>query len=431
VQHFDAICGPKVVILTRKSAEMAANNWLVSASKLGFRSIHTIDRGVFLRMAWKQNSCKRLLAAGAVAISLGWSAAGHAGEIKFTLPRRSTLTPVQRLNREGVEAIRKHHYENAETLFYKAYLLDPDDPFTLNNLGYISELQGQVDRAERFYELARQEPTEAVIAQASSPRVQGRSIKDALLLPDLPMQINHENVEAVRLLSQGRAPEADLLLEKVLKSDPQNAFTLNNLGVAKEMEGESELALRFYDEAAAAHSDATAVVTLDRAWRGKPLTEMAEQNARRLRARLETHSSLEARLAELNIRGVSAVNRNDLSAADQDFRKAYGLDPNNPFALNNIGYLSEMQGDRETAAFFYDKAEAVAGPKVKVGLATRHSAEGLPLAEVASASDTKVEGKVAEERNALRSQHPPIVLRRRDNSVVEEPSTPPASSPQR
>jgi hypothetical protein len=45
---------------------------------------------------------------------------------------------------------------------------------------------------------------------------------------------------------------------------------------------------------------------------------------------------------------------------------------------------------------------------------------------VASANDQKVESKVAEQQTALRNQHEPIVLRRRDNSVVEEPSTVPA-----
>ena len=51
---------------------------------------------------------------------------------------------MQRLNREGVEAVKRHDYEKAEALFLKAYLYDPADPFTLNNLGYISELQGQL-----------------------------------------------------------------------------------------------------------------------------------------------------------------------------------------------------------------------------------------------------------------------------------------------
>jgi Flp pilus assembly protein TadD len=259
--------------------------------------------------------------------------------------------------------------------------------------------------------------------------VEGRTLKEALAIPDMPLQINHDNVEAVRLLAQGRGPEADLLLQQALKEDPNNIFTLNNMGVAKEMEGESQAALKFYDSAAASSSDAAAVVTLNRTWRGKRVNEMAAQNARSLRNRLETQMSLESRLAELNTRGVAALNRNELSAAEQHFRSAYALDPNNAFAANNIGYLSEIEGDRETAQYFYDKAQALGGANTRVGLATRSSAEGLPLSRVASDSDTKVEAKVRQERD-IRRQHPePILLYRRDNSVVQEPTTPPASTP--
>ena len=253
-------------------------------------------------------------------------------------------------------------------------------------------------------------------------------MKQALAIPDTSLQINHDNVEAVRLLSQGRAPEADILLQKVLKENPQNIFTLNNMGVAKEMEGESEAALKLYDSAAAAQSDAAAVVTLNLSWRGKPVTEMAAQNAKNLRSRLEAQKTPEEKVAELNIRGVSDINRNDLPAAEQAFRNAYSLDPNNVFALNNIGYLSEIEGDRETAQFFYDRAQALGGANVTVGLATRRSAEGLKLAQVAADSESKVDAKVSQERAALRQHNEPILLRRRDNSVVEEPSTPPAST---
>ncbi len=352
-----------------------------------------------------------------------------ASEIKLTLPKHSHLTAVQRLNRDGVEAIRKQNNEKAEAFFYKAYLLDPDDPFTLNNLGYISELRGDVDRAQRFYALAKQEPSEAVIAVASSPRVKGRSINQAVAVEGASLPIDHDNVEAVRLLSQGRAPEVDLLLQTALKSDPNNVFTLNNMGVAKEMEGESQEALKYYDRAAGVPSDAAAVVTQNRSWRGRPVIEMAAQNARNLRSRLETQKSVEVRMAELSLRGVSALNRNDLRAADRDFRDAYALDPNNPFALNNIGYLSEMNGDRETAQFFYDRAQAVPGANAPVGLATRHSAEGTNLARVASDSTAKVETKVLEERDVRRKQGEPVLLLRRDNSVIAEPSTPPANPP--
>jgi Flp pilus assembly protein TadD len=383
------------------------------------------ERGI-LSMVWKH-----WIAVSMIATTVGWGPVARAGDLKITLPKRSHLTPVQRLNQEGVDAVRKHSYEKAETSFYKAYLLDPDDPFTLNNLGYISELQGQVDRALRFYELAGQQATEAVIDRASSPQLRGRSIKEALAIPDLPLQINHDNVEAVRMLSEGRAPEADLFLQQVLQKDPKNIFTLNNLGVAKEMEGESQAALKLYDEAAAVPSDAAAVVTLNRSWRGKPVSEMASQNARALRTRVETQRSVEVRLAELNVRGVSAVNRNDPRAADQDFRDAFALDPNNAFALNNVGYLSEIEGDPETAEFYYEKARTVPGANQRVGLATRRSAEGSKLFQVAAENDSKVEAKVTQEREARRAQREPILLRRRDNTVIQEPATPPTvTSPQ-
>src|SRR4029077_10850180 len=216
-----------------------------------------------------------------------------------------------------------------------------------------------------------------VIDLASSKRVEGRSMTAALAVPDGTLMVNHDNVEAVRLLSKGLAPQADQLLQRTLKTDPQNVFTLNNLGVAKEMEGESQEALKYYEAAAGTQSDKTAVVTLDRSWRGNPVWEMAAQNAKALQLRMEQQNTLEARVAEFNLRGVSALNRNDLRAANDDFRRAYALDPNNAFALNNIGYVAEIEGDRETAEFFYTAAQNAGGSVQKVGLATRRSAEGL------------------------------------------------------
>ena len=377
-----------------------------------------------MSLSWK----RWVVVAVFVTAVMGWGLELEARDLKITIPRRGQLTPIQRLNRQGVEAIRKHDYEKAEAVFYKAYLLDPDDPFTLNNLGYISELKGQVDRARRFYELAGQLASDAVIDQATLQRVQGQPLKAALAIADLPMQINHDNVEAVRLLSEGRGPEADLLLEQTLKKDPQNVFTLNNLGVAKDMEGESEEALKLYDAAAAAHSDAAAVVTLDHSWRGKPVSEMAAENARSLRTRMENQNNIEARVVNFNLRGVSAINRNDLRAADQAFRQAYALDPNNAFALNNIGYVAEMEGDRETAEFFYNSARSAGGANQTVGLATRRSAEGVKLAQVAADNGAKVDTRVAQEREERRRHREPILLRRRDNSIVEEPATPPQNT---
>lgn len=344
----------------------------------------------------------------------------QAGDLKINIPRSGKLTPVQRLNREGVEAVRKHNYSKAERLFYKAYLFDPDDSFTLNNLGYIAELQGQVDRARRFYELAAAQPSEAVIDIASSSRVKGKPMKDAMALTSEPLQINHANVEAVRLLSQGRAPEADLILEDALKKDPQNIFTLNNMGVAKEMEGESEEALKYYEQASHGDSGQTAVVTTSQVWRGRPVSAMAEENAKGLRRYLARAKESPEQVAELNLRGVSAVNRNDLRSANTDFRKAYALDPNNAFTLNNIGYVAELEGDQETAQFFYERARQAGGASETVGVATKRTAEGQKLFAVAADSDSRVATKVAQQREMLRRQNEPVALRRRDNSIVDE-----------
>jgi Flp pilus assembly protein TadD len=374
-------------------------------------------------MFWKQ------MIVGLSSLAMLGAVDARAGDLKIPVPQRSHLTPVQKLNREGVDAVRKHDNRKAEALFYKAYMLDPDDPFTLNNLGYVAELEGQVDRAQQFYALAAKQPTDAVIERASSKRIQGHSIKEAAAIPDTPIQINHDNVEAVRLLAQGRAREVDEMLQQTLKKDPQNVFTLNNLGVAKEMEGESQEAMRYYAAAAAAHSDAAAIVTRNRALRGKPANRLAAQNIRKLQDRLQSQN-VESQLAELNLRGVSAINRNDLRAADQSFRNAYALDPNNAFALNNIGYLAEIQGDRETAQYFYDKARTAAGAGATVGLATRRSAEGAKLFEVARDSDTRVEAKVNQERELRRNQREPIVLRHRDNTPVNEPDQPPSPNAQ-
>jgi Flp pilus assembly protein TadD len=376
---------------------------------------------------------RRVIWAMALAASATFGARFAQGEerkVSISIPKRSRLTPVQRLNREGVEALQKRKYQKAEQLFYKAYLYDPADAFTLNNLGYISELRGDIDRAQRFYQLAADQSSEAVADLASSRQARGKPMKDALALTNAPLEINHANVEAVRLLSQGRSAEADLLLQQALEKDSHNVFTLNNMGVAKEMEGEEEQALKYYDEASSGQSGAAAVVTTNPVWRGRPVNQMAQQNAKALRDYLSREKDLPEQVAELNLRGVSAVNRNDLRTADADFRKAYTLDPNNAFTLNNIGYVAELEGDQETAEFFYDHARQSQGANSTVGVATRKTAEGRKLFTVAEDSNSHVQGKVSQERQSLQRQGGPVVLRHRDNSIVDESTQAAPAEPQ-
>jgi Flp pilus assembly protein TadD len=355
-----------------------------------------------------------------------------AGDLRINIPRRSRLTPVQRLNRDGVEAVRKHQYQKAKELFYEAYLYDPGDPFTLNNIGYIAELEGDAERAHKFYSMATGQATDALIDRASSAKLEGKSLQTAInSIRDVPMQINRANVNAVRLLSEGRIREADDLLQRTLTLDPNNPFTLNNVGVAKEAQGEYNEALRYYKAAADTHVEEPVVVTMAANWRGKPVSEMAEASAARLRSRMKTMENERVQVALLNLRGVSALNRNDVDEAWKNFSKAYKLDPYNAFSLNNQGYIAEIYGDLESAQEFYRAARAGEGAMDRVGLATRPAAEGTKLSDVAEDSEGHVDNAIEAAQNARRRSHAPIQLKRRDGKPINETTPPPQNPAQR
>lgn len=319
-----------------------------------------------------------------------------AGDIlRITIPRHSELTPVQRLNREGVDAVKNHQYERAATFFYKAYLYDPADPFTLNNLGYISELQGKLEQAETFYHLASLQGSNASIDRSDAKQLEGKPMQCAFQnLQDGPMRANWMNVDAMNLLSQNRGIEAEALLRKAQAADPQNPFTLNNLGVAYEAIGDYDNALKAYEAVAAMNTSEPVIVTLEREWRGRQISVMAAASAMRLDERMRKINSGEANAAMLTARGVSAANENNWQAAKQDFLHAYSLDPFSAFSLNNRGYVAEMDGDLETAQFFYDKARKAGDAGARIGLATRQVAEGKSLVTVATASNHDVDGEL-------------------------------------
>jgi Flp pilus assembly protein TadD len=356
---------------------------------------------------------------------VGWGADTHV----IKIPRRSQLTPVQRLNRRGVEAIKKHEYKNAESLFYKAYLYDPADPFTLNNLGYVSELEGDLDRAQKFYGLAAEQGSNATIDFSSAKNLQGKPMRDAVVnLQDSTMRVNRMNINAMRLLAQNRGFEALDLLKKTLALDPKNVFTLNNLGVASEAIGDSNGALRYYLTAASSHSAEPTIVAADRAWRGKSVSDMAAASAKRLEKRIRDTGSAASQAVMLTIRGVFEANHNDWNAARQDFVRAYSLDPNSAFTLNNRGFVAEQEGDLETAQYFYSKAQRAENADASIGLATQLAAEGQSLEAVAGTSNGKVDDALEVYSQKRRQEQAPVELTPRGAAV--EPSTPAAPKEQ-
>ena len=207
-----------------------------------------------------------------------------------------------------------------------------------------------------------------------------------------------------------------------------NAFTLNNLGVAEEATGDLENALKYYDAAAAFHSAEPIVVSLKRSWRGKPVSQMAAESARQLRKRMKTIGNDEARATMLSLRGVSETNQNDWQTAKQDFLKAYSLNPDSAFSLNNLGYVAERDGDLETAEFFYAKARKAEDANARVGLATQRSAEGQQLLTVATDSSHNVDSKLDKYSRSRHQQTGPIELIPRDNGLAD-PSGVPKGTP--
>src|SRR5215469_2607858 len=363
----------------------------------------------------------------ACACQYGWSRDGE----RIHIPRRSHLSPVQKLNREGVEAIKKREYDKAEHLFYKAYLYDPADPFTLNNLGYVSELNGRLDDAKKFYDLAAEQGSDANIDVSNAKHLQGQPMKAALVeLQDATMRVNRMNLDAMRLLSQDRDFEAIALLRQALQLDPRNAFTLNNLGVANEKVSDLDSALRYYEQAAETGSNEPAVITQDRAWRGKSVSKMAEASARRLQKRMESSDPAEAKAIMYTLRGVWAENQNDWNAAREDFVHAYALDSTSAFTLNNRGFIAEREGDLETAEFFYGKARRADDASARVGMATRLYAHGQALGAVANDSNDKVDNALEAYSRERRQPSAPVELVPRGPGATQQDQNPSPNSQQ-
>ena len=366
----------------------------------------------------------------ALAAGLSTEVCAAKDELELKIPLRSRTSPVQRLNREGVEAVKKNRYEKAEALFYKAYLYDPADPFTLNNLGYVAELQGQVARARQYYQLASEQGCNAPIDMSSLASLKGKPMGAAYAgLEDSPMRVNRMNVDAMALVAEDRDFEAAGLLQEALKLDPRNPFTMNNLAVADEGLGDFDNALKYYNEVADLHSSEHVTVTEDRGWRGKSISAMAKASATRLKRRLDQMDPSELAAVRYNVRGVYEENENQWAAARRDFLRAYAIDPNSAFSLNNRGYVAEMDGDLETAQFFYEKAWRADDAQARVGLATNRYADGKRLVLVAADSDSKVDEALDVYHQERREQTGPIELTPRGGAQAAPQTQEPQNSP--
>jgi Flp pilus assembly protein TadD len=358
---------------------------------------------------------------------LAASSQGLAGDLKVSIPQRSISTPSQKLNREGVAELKHGHQKKAKQLFYRAYLLDPDDPFTLNNLGYVAELEGDADRALRYYALAARDRTDAVIDQSSEAALKGKPLDEAFRrVQDSDQELNKLNERAIVLLQQGQVFEARNLLQDALPRHPHDPFLLNNLGYAMESVGDLEGALRCYSAAASLHSTERVVVTPRVKWRGRPISEVAAGNAAAVSEQIARGEGVEAATARLNLRGVAALNDNHPLVARDFFLQAYQRDAQNAFTLNNLGYVAELAGDRESAEMYYEAARSGRDANDRVSYATRRDAEGQKIDTLADANQSDTEATLKAIQEEKRRAQRPIELKRRDgvSASGEQGTTP-------
>jgi tetratricopeptide (TPR) repeat protein len=188
-----------------------------------------------------------------------------------------------------------------------------------------------------------------------------------------------------------------------------------------EGQGDLESALRYYNDASLTHSTEPIVVALDSRWRGKPISDIAFRNSLAVRNRLASQQSAQDHAARLNVQGVSALNHNDPQKASNYFQQAYMLDSRNAFSLNNMGYVSEMQGDQETANEFYGLAQRGDQAGAPVRTASHHQMVGEAVGAVAVSNSQATDANLQAEAENKRRNRAPIILRRRDKTPVTAP----------
>lgn len=340
------------------------------------------------------------------------------GDLRVPLPAKARATPVQELNRDGVKELKRGHIKKAKQRFVKAYLLDPDDPFTLNNLGYIAETEGDVDRALKYYQLAATTSTEAVIDEASRKGLRGQPVNMAFQSSKTSVyQGNKANFQAMTLLEKGRVFEAERVLKDAIQNNPKNPFLLDSLGFVMESQGDLQSALQYYTEAADLRSDERVLLTPQKRWRGKTISEIAAHNAEEVKQSMAKGEDTAAQVARLNLRGVAALNHNNATDARKFFSEAYRIDPQNAFTLNNLGYMDELNGDRETAEMYYEAARVARQANERVTYATRPDAEGRRVGPLAESNQDAVEVTLKAIQQRKRQARRPVQLVVRSASV--------------
>jgi Flp pilus assembly protein TadD len=199
--------------------------------------------------------------------------------------------------------------QEAAVVLQRTLTVDPHNAFTLNNLGFTMESEGELESAFRYYNQAADANSSDPIVVSLDPHWRGKAISEVAANnakavhkrieteQGIQDKVARLNLQGVSALNRNDSQAARGFFEQAYRLDPRNAFTLNNMGYVAEMDGDHETADQFYAAAREAR-DANARVTLANRheMQGLPLGQVARSNDEGAQANLE--ATREARRRE-------------------------------------------------------------------------------------------------------------------------------------
>lgn len=89
---------------------------------------------------------------------------------------------------------------------------------------------------------------------------------------------------------------------------------------------------------------------------------------------------------------VLAYKNGDVETFKANMKKAHEIDPQDPYVLNNMGFIYEMDGNKVEAVNHYKEASQKAGNRT-VDVSQVKDQEGRPLKDVATENYQRLEKK--------------------------------------
>ncbi|HXH37385.1 MAG TPA: sulfatase-like hydrolase/transferase [Thermoanaerobaculia bacterium] len=157
--------------------------------------------------------------------------------------------------------------------------------------------------------------------------------------------------QATAMINAGRARDAAVLLDRLVRDDPSNHVFRETLARALRQSGDVGRAITLYRQAVAlAPNDADA-------WYNLAVALEETGNAREGEVALGEAAKRDPNRPEIhNIRGAALAEAGDLPGAEREFRATIAADPRNARASNNLGNVLRAMNREAEATEAYRKA---------------------------------------------------------------------------